>query len=299
MRRSLVLSAFFPSSTSSEAALIDAIEQIAEEAPQVDTLEFFFEGGYSPAASKVLKALKKRSILLAAIKTKKEQLNLASREISTRNKAVDEVKRCIDTAHDYGSEALLINSGFAPDAPSDKMEAMRCLTDSIEELLSYAASNYNESIDLFMETGAMNQRSVELIGSTKTAIKIAIETLRRHSNFFLTLDTSHLLQLNENPVEAIANAASFVKHIHLANCVLCDPRSPMYGDMHPPFGEKNSELSNPQVAGIFESLKGLLKFKDAVVGLEVICREANEREFFRSQVPTLGWFFEKSTESLT
>jgi sugar phosphate isomerase/epimerase len=291
MRKSVVVPAFFPSSISSEKALIDAMACVAAEAPSVDTLEFYFEGGYSPPIGDALRRLGKRSIFLAAVKTKRDGLDLAATNGDARREAVKEGERCIDAGLAYGSEAVLINTGFAPGAAADSTRAMGALAASLEMLLGYAErGGGGRPIDLFMETGAMNRSSRELIGSTRTARDLAARIRGAHAGFFLTMDTSHLLQLGEDPLAAIEAASPFTRHVHLANCVIRDPSSPLYGDMHPEFGSEGSELSEERAAELYRKIQGILPFPGTLFGVEIICRQPDERRFFEAVARKLEWF---------
>ena len=46
---------------------------------------------------------------------------------------------------------------------------------------------------------------------------------------------STVAQLGEDLEQATQDAGDCLVHAHVANCVL-DPRDPLYGDKHPPFG---------------------------------------------------------------
>ncbi|MGA2761783.1 MAG: TIM barrel protein [Spirochaetia bacterium] len=310
MRRSVVVSAFFPSSASSEKAQIEAMECIAATAPSVDTLEFYFEGGFSPRISDTLRRLEMASIFLAAVKTKRDHLDLAATDPAERERALTEVKRCIDSAVAYGCEAVLINTGFAPTAASSASlgassaslgalgASLGALGASLESLLTYADVTAKlRPIDIFMETGAMNREGRELIGGTRVAMELSAGIRHAHPNFFLTMDTSHLLQLGEEPLRSIADAAAFTRHVHLANCIIRDPQSPLYGDMHPVFGCDGGELSKAAAAAILSKLASVLPPPKLLVGVEIICRERDERAFFAAMARELDWFLKNGKGS--
>lgn len=280
------MSAYFPSSVSSENALVEAMECVASEAPSVDTFEFFFDRGYSPRVAKTIRGLEKQSIFLAAVTTKRDSHNLAATDRQERETAIGVVERCIDAAAEYGSQGVLVNTGFAPPGPAlAGAKARGALASSLESLLSYAEKRSPSGrIDLFMETGAMNRAGHELIGSTQIAVELARRLRAMYPRFFLTLDTSHLLQLGESPTAAIVSGAGVTRHVHLANWIVGQ------GDTHPDFGVEGSELSRQAIAGISRHLPVILPLPDLLVGVEVICREHDEKEFFRSSVRKLDWF---------
>jgi sugar phosphate isomerase/epimerase len=289
VRRSVVLSAFFPSSVGSEQAQSACMELVARDTPTIDTFEHYFDGGYSKRIARVLEATGRRSIYLAAVKLKRDRLDLASTTAAHRQRAVEEVKRIIDAARGYASDAVLVNTGFRPEKEEDRGPALHALAESLETLLEYAQKGGHQ-LDISMETGAMNQHNYELIGSTPVALDLAARLRRAHPNFSLTMDTSHLLQLREDPLESIELAASFTSHVHLANCVIRDTGSAMYGDKHPEFGAEGGELSSEQIASICGKIQRACAPRDVLFGLEIICRQPDEEAWYKEAAGRWGWF---------
>ncbi len=268
------------------------MEHLAREIPSIDTFEHCFDGGFSAEIAKALQGVGRRSILVSALTLKRDHLDLASADPAQRKRAVDEVKRDIDAAQAYRSDAILVNTGFLPERASEFDDAVQCLTLSLHELLAYAENaGRGNSLDIFMETGAFNQSSRELIGGTGVALDLVANLRASHSNLFLTMDTSHLLQLGEDPLKSIERAKAFTKHIHLANCVIRDTDSSLYGDKHPDFGVEGGELSSEQIAFIFEKLTAMFSAREVLFGVEIVCRQHDEHAHFKAAVAKLAWFY--------
>jgi len=130
--------------------------------------------------------------------------------------------------------------------------AYEYLKKSLEELLKYMdekAKDYR--LNLTLEPGDTSVDSFSLIGNTDLAIKLVREIREKYKNFGLTMDTSHLRQLNEEPLDSIKKAFPYCNHIHLANCIIKDKTLNLYGDKHPEFGIEGGEISVKEIKNIF------------------------------------------------
>lgn len=113
------------------------------------------------------------------------------------------MKKCIDDAYFYGANSLLLNSGRSPDNGENEI-AYEYLKKSLEELLKYidiSAKDYK--LNLALEPGDTRVDSFLLIGNTDLAIKLVQEIREKYKIFGLTMYTSHLRQLDEEPLDSI------------------------------------------------------------------------------------------------
>jgi len=55
------------------------------------------------------------------------------------------------------------------------------------------------------------------------------------------MDTNHLRQLNEKPLDSIKKAFPYCNHIHLVNYIVKDKTSNLYGDKRHEFGIEGGE----------------------------------------------------------
>ena len=181
-------------------------------------------------------------------------LNLASLEEKERQEAADFCKKLVDDAYFFAAQSLMLVPGADPgDAERDK--AKEKLITSLDEVCRYAeekAKSYTLTITFEYFDRDVDKKRV--IGPTPEAVELARTLKKRHHNFGLTVDLSHLSQLRETSTYAIQAAGSYIKHAHLANCVLQDPDDPLFGDKHPPFGVPGGENDIPEVAEFLRNL---------------------------------------------
>jgi sugar phosphate isomerase/epimerase len=255
------------------------------------SIEFYYKGNDRKTIKEYLISYDIKSIYLGTMAAKQKNLNLSAQNEELREESVQEMKKCIDDAYFYGSYSILINSGRSQDNGEDEI-AYKYLKKSLEELLKYinvSAKDYK--LNLTLEPGDTRTDSFSLIGNTDLAIKLVLEIREKFDNFGLTLDTSHLMQLGEKPIDSIKKAFPYCNHIHLANCVIRDKSHELYGDKHPEFGISKGEFSTNDIKRIYKEIAKLYKDNEIIVGLEIICRESNEIYFFEQIVDSLNWFF--------
>ena len=290
--KSIVLPAFFPSSMERAPHFLEAIKTLKNY--NIHFIEFYYKGNDRKTIQEYLTSYNIKNIYLGAMAAKQKNLNLSSLNQELREESVQEMKRCIDEAYFYGSQSILINSGQSPDN-GEKKVAYEYLKKSIEELLKYIEGEAQDyRLNLSLEPGDTKVDSFSLIGSTDLAIKIVQEIREKYRNFSLTLDTSHLRQLDEEPIDSIKRASPYCNHIHLANCIIRDKSYKLYGDKHPEFGIEGGEISIEGLRNIWESIKGIYKGTKLIVGLEIICRKKNNQEeidYFENIMKDLNWFY--------
>ena len=291
-KKSIVLPAFFPNSMENAQHFLNAIRALKNY--DIYSIEFYYKGNDKKIIKEYLIGHNIKSIYLGAMAAKQKNLNLSSPNKELREESVQETKKCIDDAHFYGSYSILINSGRSPDNREDEI-AYEYLKKSLEELLKYidvSAKDYK--LNLTLEPGDTRVDSFSLIGNTDLAIKLVREIREKYKNFGLTMDTSHLRQLDEEPLDSIKKAFPYCNHIHLANCIVKDKTSNLYGDKHPEFGIEGGEISVEEIKNIFEAIKEIYEGSELIVGLEVICRKKNKKEeidYFENIMKELSWFY--------
>ncbi|MHA1747281.1 MAG: sugar phosphate isomerase/epimerase family protein [Promethearchaeota archaeon] len=224
---------------------------------------------------------------------KQKNLNLSSLNKELGEESVQEMKKCIDDAYFYGSYSILINSGRSPDNGEDEI-AYEYLKKSLEGLLKYidvSAKDYK--LNFTLEPGDTRVDSFSLIENTNLAIKLVREIKEKYNNFGLTMDTSHLRQLDEEPLDSIKKAFPYCNHIHLANCIIKDKTSILYGDKHPEFGIEGGEISIEEANYMIKEIKKMYRRTDLILGLEIIYRTNNDEEeidYFKRAMKELSYF---------
>jgi len=275
---SIVLPAFFPSSMENDKDFLEAIKLLKKY--DIDVVEFYYKGNGRENIKKNLFRYGLRSIYLGAMKTKQENLNLSSLSREIRGRSLQEMQKSIDDAYFYNSESILVNSGRRPmsisinDKENDIEAAYEYLKKSLIILLEYIDKKAKDyKLKLTLEPGDTEVDSFSLIGHTDLAIKLIQELREKYENVSLTMDTSHLIQLGEDPIKSIEKAFLYSNHIHLANCIINDKSHELYGDKHPEFGVNKGEINLEKVKNILYRIKKIYENNKLVLALEIIYRK--------------------------
>ena len=223
--------------------------------------------------------------------------DICSPDENDRRNAVQRLKDCIDEAAQYPCDKFCFFSGKDPalleglqgeEAERARAEAMSQLRRSLHEICVYIKEVNKKSkgsmepilipFDARVNPPGITPFKEMLIGPADRAEAI-IESIRHqygHDELGLMLDTSHLIINNEGP-EAIKQLGSYIKHVHLSNCVL-NRNNPggdaRYGDLHPAYNVPDSELNSDVMAGYIKALveidfQGTLAFEIKPIGSEI------------------------------
>jgi hypothetical protein len=183
-----------------------------------------------------------------------QRIHLSALDEGERRESLDKARRLVDDAYLLGAELHLITAG--PDvAPEKRGLARAYLTESMVALSEYARSLASErALVLSLEPTDRDVHRCGLLGPTAESVDVLREVRQSGGDVWLTLDQSHLAQLGEVAEESIALAQRFHVHMHVANCLLGDRNSPLYGDEHPRFGVAGGEHNTRHVTALFETL---------------------------------------------
>ncbi|MGH7363743.1 MAG: sugar phosphate isomerase/epimerase family protein [Candidatus Methylomirabilales bacterium] len=195
-----------------------------------------------------------------------EKLNLNSLDAAERKRAVERMKACVDEAAILGATAFAVLSG--PNVRDRREEAMQRLVDSLLEIGDACAA---KGLQLLLEIFDYDIDKKCLIGPSRDGAKVSRAVRKRHKDFGLTLDLSHLPLQHETPKQAFAAAKGQIAHIHIGNCVL-QAGHPAYGDQHPRFGLPGGENDVRELVAFLKELFAigyLGKGKRPLVAFEV------------------------------
>lgn len=181
-----------------------------------------------------------------------QQLNINALNERDRINACTVLKAQIKEAISMGSESFVVLSGKDPGA-KERSDAVRALVRSLEDLCAY--SDAREGPAIVAEVFDCDVDKCCLLGPSSLAREVAQEVTRKHRNFGLLVDLSHIPLLKETPAEALGPVREYLTGAHLGNAVT-DRDYPGYGDNHPFFGIPGGANDTPQVA---EFLKTLLE----------------------------------------
>lgn len=277
---SLVLSAAFPSSKSREDGLAEALAQI--EPYGVACVEYYCEGCKPERVRSLLDGIS--GIFLAGARQKAMNLNPSSRDADVREFAVRQMEECFHFARETGARAVMMSSGTRPENERDDTECLKHLEDSIFRL-----HRTEPDLEILLEPGDRDVEYRHLVGPTPMAVALARKLRENGAPVGLLFDMSHVAQLGEELYQAWDAAKDVCGHVHLANCVL-ERESPIYGDKHPFFGVEAGVYSHHEARAFFSKLEE--EPFPMTVGLEMICSELDEKEFFRRLAKDTSWFFD-------
>jgi sugar phosphate isomerase/epimerase len=271
----IVVPAFFRDIRLRKGPILEVINRVVSD-PFFQALEF--SGAEDPAVqkeiAKMVRASGKRLVFSGGSYCYVNQNNLHDLDEGKRRQAVENVRKIIDEAHEYGCQVLYV-MGF--EAPADRQAALEKFKASLAELSGYARRrNPSNPLTLAVENFHILLKDPFLIGPTLKTAELLRELRHDHSNLGLTFDTSHILQLKEDLPSTYRSVQDVIAHVHLSNCLLRDSSSAFYGDKHPPYGMPGSEMGVSELAGFFKVLKEAGHFSRTfptgkpVLSLEVI-----------------------------
>lgn len=272
IRKSTVLTAFFPSAASHTPTLVGAIRLAAELG--YETVEFYHEGDLGRIRRTLIETGLK-SVFSVAGSMNRRGIDMGA----ILPEDMDLIRQWVDNARIVGSERLMILSG-PEHADSEEREMALAATAAtaahVCSICRQGAPQLGVTLEFFNNTGEPSR----LLGPTERSVTLA-ETVRAEcANFELTCDLSHLIQMGEDPVASTVATAPISRHLHLANCVVADRDNPLYGDKHPPFGHEAGEVDQEMLTRYLADVKSGGYFEGETVTLttEVITRQGQDGE---------------------
>ncbi len=156
----------------------------------------------------------------------------------------------IEQAAAIGAQGLIFGAGkpsFYDAKPEDFMAFERFCLELCGKLKTHGITAMLEPFDMDIDKKF-------LYGPIDDCVRLAEQINRKYDNFGLELDVAHLPLMREYFASAIKRSGSYIKRIHLGNCVLKDKKNPRWGDTHPPIGFDGGEIDVPELVTILRSL---------------------------------------------
>ena len=178
-----------------------------------------------------------------------QKLNLNHFERTERQRAIDQVKACIDEAAEVGAGAVAVLSG--PDPGERREEAFKLLVESVLELCGHAKA---KGLRFIVESFDSKYDKKCLIGPAKDALALCKAVRKAYKDFGIMIDLSHLPIQDETPKKVFATLKrDNIAHIHIGNSVKQQGHA-AFGDQHPRFGLPGGENDVPQVVEFLREL---------------------------------------------
>lgn len=263
----IVISASFPELGSGGGPMIERLDDVLNtgffnvvEIPYQNTEQELIE------LQQYLSRRGVRTIYLAPPAIYQKGLDPNSLDETERQRTVTVLKEFVEKTYFLRAEKLMICSGPDP-GPGDREKAKKQLIKSLEELLEWTHRLKKDYLlELILENFDRELQKKRFLGPTNESVELIREVKKNFDNMNLIIDQSHLRQLGENPRESLLLAKDCLGHVHLANCILKDRSHPQWGDGHPPFNIKGSQLGTGDIVRMFEYLFEIGYLKGNPVG---------------------------------
>ena len=243
--RGIVGTAIFPEAMYDTDKMKKMLKAIADT-KSYEWVELYFEGSPKDLMSigNTAESLQFNVVFLGGYPMKTKKWNIGDINKEKRLLNMNYTKKLIDDAYCCKAKKMLILSGTVYEKHENNINSLKLLKESIRELCQYAydrAEKYIVEIvlEFFNDVG----EPYLLAGPVEMAKEIAEEVKKDFSNFGLTFDTSHVIQLKSNLRKSFILLENHVRHIHYANCVTSNTKSPFWGDKHPPLDLLEGDLS--------------------------------------------------------
>jgi sugar phosphate isomerase/epimerase len=222
----------YPDAQSGEQRFLDTVTTLAED-DFFSLLELALVR--DPAQRRTIRQLAETSHLSITYAAQPallgQKLDVNSLDESERNRAIEEVKSCIDEASELGAERVSLLSGPDPGAPQ-RSDATQALADSLKEICAYGEQ---KGLAITLEAFDRDVEKKRLIGPAREAAALARTVRKDFRDFGILYDMAHGPLLDEDPKHALTLLRDYLVHVHVGNCVKV-AGNPAYGDRHPRFG---------------------------------------------------------------
>lgn len=247
--------------------------------------EIYFEGS-EEEEGRIRKALAEsglESVYLGGLPIKRDGIDISSPNESDRKKGVEGCKGHIDHALRMGCSRIVIGSG--PDWKGKKCREgiIRQMQKSLEEL-----DVYTRGIPLEISVEPFPVKTEPWLAAGDTELVYDIFHTGNFRNVGITFDTSHISQLGEKIEDSFQKLKPWIHHIHLANCVMKDRESPLFGDKHPLFSQEGGDFTIETIRRFYQKAasKGWLEDIE-VCSFEIVSR-GNEDWFYEEVCKEAG-----------
>lgn len=177
-------------------------------------------------------------------------LNACDVEEAGRAAAQATLMEAIDEAEQLGAGGIAFLAGKW--APETQTLAYAQLLKTTEALCDYAAG---KGMMVELEVFDYDIAKKSLIGPAPYAAQFAGDVRKKHSNFGLLVDLSHIPMTHESSEFVMRTLRPYITHFHIGNTVCVNATAEGYGDEHQRFGFPEGANDVPQVLDFLRVLK--------------------------------------------
>jgi len=233
MRLGLVHWMAYPETALGDGPIVETVTKIArDECFEVVEVSWIHDADARDAVARIAKTARLDVYYGGMPRQKATGVNINDLDEDGRQAAVRNLQQGIDEAHALGAKGFAFMSGkYAKDKREEHLQA---LIASTSELCEYAMDKGRMAVNLEIFDHDVDHCC--LLGPVDLVERYAAEMRSRYDNFGLMVDLSHLPQLRETSEESLLPVRNYIRHAHVGNAYVADPKDPAYGDKHPRFG---------------------------------------------------------------
>lgn len=281
MQLGICLTPIYPKAIKDCSLMLQLIEKIRGKGV-FQCVEIYFEGTKreEQEIKNSLLGADLTAVYLGGLPIKRDGIDISAEREEKRKGSVLACKRHIDHALNMGCKKIVVASGPIWKENKNSERVIEQTRRSLEELDFYCSGS---DLQISLEPFPVKTPPYMAVGG-----KEIVKDIFKNSNFQnigITFDTSHFIQLEEDLEESFDSLRPWIHHLHLANCVMKDTSSALYGDQHPLFSQIGGELTLENIRKFYKKLEkeGSLKGID-ICSLEIISRGKEE------------WYYQKVCE---
>ncbi len=281
MQLGICLTPIYPKAIKDCSLMLQLIEKIRGKGV-FQCVEIYFEGTKEEEQEikKSLLGSGLTAVYLGGLPIKRDGIDISAEREEKRKGSVLACKRHIDHALNMGCKKIVVASGPIWKENKNSERVIEQTRRSLEELDFYCSGS---DLQISLEPFPVKTPPYMAVGG-----KEIVKDIFKNSNFQnigITFDTSHFIQLEEDLEESFDSLRPWIHHLHLANCVMKDTSSALYGDQHPLFSHIGGELTLENIRKFYKKLEKEGSLKDIdICSLEIISRGKEE------------WYYQKVCE---
>lgn len=284
--RSLAIASLFPRTMDDPAEMARVLRRLSGRG--YGMVEFYSKPGHDEEIGQMLRETGFASIFIAVYALKGAGFSLCAVDEKERCRAVEVLCASIDRAAALGCQAIMINSGFLPEDPDQVRLACASYVRSVLEAYDYT-DRKGYTLQITLEPGDSHVQSMQLLGPTDRVLETTEAIRAVRPGYGLTMDVAHLREEGEEILPALLSTLPHCHHVHLCNCLMNDPSSPLYGDKHVDFDCPGACFGYADFERMHREIGALYGDRDYIITLEILCRAEDNDAWFDEVARRCAW----------
>ena len=196
LRLSIVHAMAYPTATPGESSFLNTLNRLAQD-NFFSVLEIVWikDAALRKTIRKMTESARVAVTYGAQPALLNQKLDLSSPIDHERQRALSQIRTCIDEACELGAERMSLLSGFDHGEPK-RRESMRLLVESLKEICAYGEQQH---MPITLEAFDREVEKKCLIGPAEDAAALARTIRREYRDFGIMYDMAHGPLLDEDP----------------------------------------------------------------------------------------------------